>query len=137
MSSQPSNGTRGLSHLFAPPRRSSVRWLTLQILFTLIGWAAGWLMTVRLGLRLFSGFIRSFLGNSQSAHTTNEMPLYLLTICVPALASSVLVLVLGRWRAAKLRDYIGLLIGLMAGAIYVYVQLVYWQYGGFGGGGRP
>jgi uncharacterized membrane protein required for colicin V production len=137
MSSQESEETRDLSRLFAPPSKSGVRWLVLQVALALFGWAAGWLMTVRLGLRLFSWFINSLPGDPQAAHTTNAMPFYLLTICLPAVASSVLAMLLGQWRAAKVRDYLGLLIGLIAGAIYVYVQLVYWQYGGFGGAGRP
>lgn len=136
-SSQNPGPTHGFSHLFAPPSMSSVRWLMLQIGLAVVGWAAGWLITVRLGLRFFSSIMSLFPGDPQATHTTDGMPLALVTICVPAGVCCIVAIALGRWRRAQLRDYAGVLVGLIAGAIYVYVQLVYWQYGGFGGAGRP
>lgn len=137
MASQRPETAPDIFHLLVPSGRRGVYWFLLQCALVVTGWAVGWLATVRIGLRLFSALIASLPSGAQSAHTSDGMMPYLLVICLPAVALSALTVALGRWRAVKLPSYVGLLIGLIAGAAYVYVQLSYWQYGGFGGGMQP
>lgn len=137
MASQRPGTAPDLVHLLVPSGMRGIYRLLLQCALVAVGWAVGWLITVRAGLPLFSALVARLFKRAQTVHSTNGMMQYLLVICLPAVALSALAIIVARWRSAKLSGYVGLLIGLLAGAAYVYVQLAYWQYGGFGAGVQP